>query len=77
VIDTTKNFMKKLDEAEEHKTVLRPNNNLNKLYKIRGKTEFLTDNIYDDEKELLKEFQIAKNNVKSCVYSHTTKAEII
>ena len=61
VKDTTKNFISKLNESENY---IKPLNIYNKkISLIRGKTEPLSDNIFEDEKDLLKELKIAKTNL--------------
>jgi hypothetical protein len=70
LIDVAKTFMKKLDEFDDMK-------DLNMKYKkliwdIRGKTDHLSYGTYDDnEKELIKENKIAKDNVKYAVHNNS------
>jgi hypothetical protein len=69
VMDTSKNFIHKLDETEN--SIKSKSEFLKKLYFLRGKTDPFTGRIYEDEKELTEELNIAKNNIKCAVLNYS------
>lgn len=70
LMDITKTFMKKLDEFDDIKDL---NTKYKKLiWDVRGKTDHLSYGYYDEEeKELIKEHKIAKDNVKYAVHNNS------
>jgi len=69
VIDTTKNFVNKLNETDNAINT----SFQNKIDKIRGHSDNLIYHIFDDEKDLLRERQIAKDNLKCNIFNYTSE----
>ena len=70
IIDTTKNFFHKLDETDQIKN----REFKNKVSNIRHSTEHFADHIFEDEKELVKELQVATNAIKCTVINQSTES---
>lgn len=62
VMDATKNMINKLDDTEDK---IKPKDKYNKkIYTLRGQAEPFTNYIFEDEKELKKQLNIAEENMK-------------
>jgi hypothetical protein len=70
LMDITKTFMKKLDEFDNIKDLNTKYKKL--LWDVRGRTDHLSYGSYDEEeKELINEYKIAKENVKYAVHNNS------
>lgn len=69
IMDTTKNFFHKLDETEK----IRSRDLHKKVSNIRDSVEHFTDHIFEDEKELIKELQVATDAIKCTVVNHSAE----
>lgn len=71
IIDTTKNLFSKLNETERIKS----KDLQKKVGNIIDNTEHFVEHIFDDEKDLKKELNIASDTLKCTVLNHSTFEE--